>query len=339
MTNFKLGFFSYLQGTAPISQIYAETMTIFKRADELGFDTAWVAQHHFGGGHGNLPSPFVFFGALGGQTKQIGFGTAVVTLPLENPVRVAEDAAVLETLFPGRLQLGLGTGFATPEVMAAFGLDGSKKRELYDRGVERLIETLEGRGLNEQGDNIVPIAPDLRNRLYESPSVPAKLSETAARGTGLLLSRVAIGMGLTPTYEVQVPMVEQLKRELPPGVEPRIGMSRTVYPSRNPESAWRNMSNGIQHAVDSRKHLNLAEDKLKMDEAFRHYNIHWGTTEQVIESLAKEPLIDEITELICQVQPGVPTLEQTLEAIELIATEVAPALGWIPAHQRDAVAV
>src|ERR687891_497160 len=97
----RLGFFSYLQGSQPHEQIYAETLELFVAADELGFDVGWVAQHHFGH-HGGLPSPFVFFAALAARTKQIGVGTAVVTLPIENPVRIAEDAAVLEGLFPGR---------------------------------------------------------------------------------------------------------------------------------------------------------------------------------------------------------------------------------------------
>jgi hypothetical protein len=54
----------------------------------------------------------------------------------------------------------------------------------------------------------------------------------------------------------------------------------------------------------------------------------------VIESLLAEPLIDQVTDLICQVQPGLPSQAQTLEAIELLATEVAPALGWQPAGDR-----
>ena len=48
-----------------------------------------------------------------------------------------------------------------------------------------------------------------------------------------------------------------------------------------------------------------------------------------------EPLLGETTDLICQVQPGLPSFEETVEAIELIATEVAPALGWQPAQARS----
>ena len=74
--------------------------------------------------------------------------------------------------------------------------------------------------------------------------------------------------------------------------------------------------------------------------SLRHNNIHFGEPERVIDSLLTEPLIDDITDLICQVQPGLPSQAQTLEAIELIATEVAPALGWQPApSQRPRVRI
>ena len=92
---FRLGFFSYLQSEKPIAEIYAENLELYQAADELGFDTAWVAQQHFGY-IGGLPSPFIFFSALAERTKQIGFGTAVVSLPLEDPLRIAEDAAAFE---------------------------------------------------------------------------------------------------------------------------------------------------------------------------------------------------------------------------------------------------
>src|SRR4029434_7886758 len=99
----RLGFFTYLQGTGTQAETYAEALELFVAADRLGYDVGWVAQHHFSH-HGGLPAPFIFFTALAERTKSIGVGTAIITLPLENPVRVAEDAAVFEALHPGRLQ-------------------------------------------------------------------------------------------------------------------------------------------------------------------------------------------------------------------------------------------
>lgn len=332
----RLGFFSYLQGSKSHAEIYAETLELFVAADELGFDVGWVAQHHFGH-HGGLPSPFVFFGALGARTKQLGFGTAVITLPIEHPVRVAEDAAVLEAIFPGRLHLGLGTGFAGPEVMATFDHPGGDRRTLYDAGIERVIDAIEGKTLNGDGDVLLPPAPALREHLWEGPSTEERVAESARRGSGLLLSRVAIGAGNRPTPELQIPMVEVYKRELPEGVAPRIGLSRTVYPSRNPDVAFRDLSEGLREMAAIQAARGQPVENLTIEQQFARNNIHWGSPDAVIESLRQEPLIDQTTDLICQVQPGVPSFQQTLEALELIATEVAPALGWHPAR-AEAVA-
>ncbi|MBA3378899.1 MAG: LLM class flavin-dependent oxidoreductase, partial [Chloroflexia bacterium] len=168
MTNqrpLRLGFFSYLDGQGSPAEIYGNVSELFIRADELGIDTGWVAQHHFGH-HGGLPSPFVFFGSIAGRTKHLGLGTAVITLALEDTVRVAEDAAVLETLHPGRLQLGVGTGFATDPVLAAFDRAGQDKRALYDVSVARLGELFAGAALNDVDDTLYPDAPDLGGRIW-----------------------------------------------------------------------------------------------------------------------------------------------------------------------------
>lgn len=333
---FRLGFFSYLQGNGSPQQIYDEAMALFVAADKLGFDKAWVAQHSFDH-HGGLPSPFVFFSALGGRTEQIGFGTAIISLPLQNPVRVAEDAAVLEAYYPGRLDLGTGTGFASPEVLATFDHPGGDRRALYDEKIVRLIDALEGKPVNGAGDVLFPPAPSLRQRLWEAPSTLDRVAESARRGNGLLLSRIAIGAGNTPTDEVQIPLVARYKAELPDGVAPRIGLSRTVFPSRNPEAVYESISQGLREMAKVRAAQGGGHADRPIEELFVEHNIHWGTPEDVVASLRREPLFDQITDLICQVQPGLPSFELTLEAIELIATEVAPALGWSPARQVAAV--
>lgn len=334
---FRLGFFAYLEGEKPQAEVYAETLRLFQTADELGFDTAWVAQHHFGH-HGGLPSPFVFFMALAERARHIGVGTAVITLPLEDPIRVAEDAAVFEALHPGRLQLGLGTGLAGPEVFAAFGRAGRDKRELYEEALPRLLAALQGQPVNGAGDVLNPPGDALARRVWESPAAIERVVEAARRGSGLLLSRIAIGAGLTPTHEVQIPMVERYVSELPAGVTPRVGMSRTVYPSRRPEVALADLSRGLEISVE-RAGANghgSAVDGLTMPQLFAINNVHAGTPDEVIVSLGREPLIQRgaVTDLICQVQPGFPSFASTLDAIELIATEVAPALGWRPARER-----
>ncbi len=321
----------YLEGEGTQAEAYRDALEVFVAADQLGFDVGWVAQHHFGH-HGGLPSPIVFFAALAERTRHLGVGTAIISLPFENPIRVAEDAAVLEALHPGRLQLGIGTGFGGPAVLDAFDRGGGDRRALYDTAVVRLLAALAGQPVTDDGDVLNPPAPHLLDRIWEAPSTLDRVAESARRGSGLLLSRVAIGAGNRPSHELQVPMVERYLAELPAGVAPRIGLSRTVYPSRHPDVAFRDLSTGLEASIAAQTAQGIAPLDLTLAELFTHHNIHFGAPEAVIASLRREPLIDHVTDLICQVQPGLPTLAQTLDAIELIATEVAPALGWEPAR-------
>ncbi len=92
----------------------------------FGFDSAWIAQHHFHEQEGGLPSPLVFLAHVAAQTDRIRLGTAIITLPMENPLRVAEDAAVLDLLTDGRLEVGFGSG-GTPTSFLPFGLTSEQR--------------------------------------------------------------------------------------------------------------------------------------------------------------------------------------------------------------------
>lgn len=331
----RLGFFHYLEGKGTAAELYRDVANLFIRADALGIDAGWVAQHHFGH-HGGLPSPFVFFGSIAGQTRHLGLGTAVITLALENTVRVAEDAAVLETLHPGRLQLGVGTGFATDPVLAVFDRAGEDKRALYDSAVDRLGEILGGASLNEVGDTLYPEAPGLGGRIWEAPGSPPRVIEAARRGSGLLLSRIAIGVTDRPTDDVQRELVDAYYGALPPGVEPRIALSRTVYPTSDPNAAWDTLAQGLHRGVQPRNGVPSPYADCSTDELFELFSVHWGTPAAVAESLLAEPLLDEVTDLICQFSPGTPTQAQALDALELLAMEVGPAIGWTSASLQRA---
>jgi alkanesulfonate monooxygenase SsuD/methylene tetrahydromethanopterin reductase-like flavin-dependent oxidoreductase (luciferase family) len=147
---FRLGFLSHLHGTSPPHQLYRDYVELFVAAEELGFDSAWVAQHHFDAVSGRLPSPFTFLAAVAERTRRIHLGTAVVTLPLEDPVRVAEDAAVLDALSGGRVELGVGSG-ADPAVFAAFGKDLNRRREDNSAGVATLAAAFAGEPVGGTG--------------------------------------------------------------------------------------------------------------------------------------------------------------------------------------------
>src|ERR1700730_7818846 len=143
----RLGFLTHLHVGDDAADSYAIALDLFAAAEELGFDTGWVAQHHFLNGGARLPSTLAFLAAAAQRTRRLQLGTAIVILPLEDPLRVAEDAAVVDTLSGGRLQLGLGTG-GDPLTFAAFGRDLDSRRERFATGVRTVQKALAGDPIN-----------------------------------------------------------------------------------------------------------------------------------------------------------------------------------------------
>lgn len=102
-------------------------------ADRLGFDGVWLSEHHLTG-DGMLPSPLVMAAVLAARTTRIRVGTNILVLPLHHPLRVAEDAAVVDLVSGGRLVLGVGQGYSERE-FAAFGVDRRRRGALLEEGV------------------------------------------------------------------------------------------------------------------------------------------------------------------------------------------------------------
>jgi alkanesulfonate monooxygenase SsuD/methylene tetrahydromethanopterin reductase-like flavin-dependent oxidoreductase (luciferase family) len=309
---------------------YRAALDMFEAADELGYDCAWVAQHHFLNGDGRLPSALPFLAALAQRTRRIGLGTAVVVLPLEVPLRVAEDAAFVDTLSGGRLQLGLGTG-GDPPTFAAFSKDLESRRQRYAEQYQVLLAALAGQPLNEAGQVLYPPAPSLAERIWEATFSAEGAARIGRHGNGLLVSRNAAGSP-EPADLAQLPLAEAHRRELAAlGKQPRLGLSRTVYVAPDRATAAADLEEGVMLNVASLIRRGALPTGLSRDEYFQRCHIHYGASEQVIASLQADRMLPFATELVCQAGPGHPTPTQMLRSIERIAREVAPALGWRPA--------
>ncbi len=93
---------------------YAETLEQIEYAEHLGFDTVWLAEHH-GSTYGSMPSGSVMASAIAQRTKTMRIGMAVSILPFNNPVRIAEEYAMVDVLSEGRLDFGVGRGYQPSE--------------------------------------------------------------------------------------------------------------------------------------------------------------------------------------------------------------------------------
>jgi putative FMN-dependent luciferase-like monooxygenase len=327
----RLAFFTRLLDAAPAAERYRLAAEQIAHAERFGYDAAWVAQHHFHEHEGGLPSPFVFLGHLAARTSRIRLGTGIITLPLELPVRVAEDAVVLDLISGGRLELGVGNG-GNPTAFAGFELEGEHRGDLFVRNLARLRGALEGDPI-PGGDTLYPQKPDLAQRIWQATFSVAGGARAGLAGDGLMLSRTQPRSPETPNAtlaELQDPIIDAYLAALPPGRVPRIVGSRSVFVAESRTEALRLADIGLRTQVRrfvERGH-SLPGDSLA--DIIRAFDVHVGTPADVIASLRADKTLARVTDLAVQVHSIDPPHPWILRSIELVAQEVAPAFGWQP---------
>jgi alkanesulfonate monooxygenase SsuD/methylene tetrahydromethanopterin reductase-like flavin-dependent oxidoreductase (luciferase family) len=122
--------------------------------DGLGYDTIWLAEHHFQReGYECIPNTLLMATHLAGMTKQIRFGCGFNVLPTWHPVRLAEDYAMADILTKGRVRMGVGRGYHTREVdLLQIPTAGPEDaRELFEEQVELLMKALKERSFSHHG--------------------------------------------------------------------------------------------------------------------------------------------------------------------------------------------
>jgi putative FMN-dependent luciferase-like monooxygenase len=327
----RLGFFTRLLDQADAAQRYRLATEQIMHAERCGFDSAWIAQHHFHEGEGGLPAPFVFLSQVAVQTSRIRLGTGIVTLPLELPVRVAEDAVVTDLISDGRLEVGVGPG-GNLTAFAAFGLDAKDRHVLMNGNLELMRTAWSGDAL-PGGDKLYPSSPTLVDRIWQATFSVEGSRRAGLAGDGLMLSRTQPRSPEAPNAtlaEIQNPMIDAYLEALPKGRAPRILASRTVYVADDRKEAMRFAEVGLarlRHRLAATGNLssgNLVGDLIAA------FDVHIGTPDQVIASLQADAALERATDLTVQVHSIDPPHPYILRSIELVAEKVAPALGWVP---------
>jgi alkanesulfonate monooxygenase SsuD/methylene tetrahydromethanopterin reductase-like flavin-dependent oxidoreductase (luciferase family) len=123
------------------SQVYAEELGLARLADELGFDVAWAAEHHFFG-YSFCPDNTQLLSYLAGVTSNIDVGTAAVIMPWNDPLRVAEKVALLDNVSNGRFRFGVGRGLSRREYAPFRDIEMDESRARYDEGTAMVLKAL-----------------------------------------------------------------------------------------------------------------------------------------------------------------------------------------------------
>ena len=171
----KFGLFylpTYLPATRDAQTHYHNIVEQIAYADRIGIDYAWLVEHHFVRHGGLLPANYAFLAFLAARTERIRLATGATVLPLNDPVRVAEQAATLDQLSKGRFDLGIGRGFIRYE-FDAFGIEMKDSRARVEEGIELIKQawagpTLEFESRFRPAMSELPILPPI----YQQPHPP-----------------------------------------------------------------------------------------------------------------------------------------------------------------------
>lgn len=125
------------------AQLYRDTLETVETAERAGIDSVWLSEHHlFDDGY--LPQPLTMAAAIAARTSRVRIGTAIVLAALRHPLHLAEQAALVDVLSDGRLELGLGAGFS-PAEYDAFGVELTRRFRLTDEAFVAVRDALAGR--------------------------------------------------------------------------------------------------------------------------------------------------------------------------------------------------
>jgi alkanesulfonate monooxygenase SsuD/methylene tetrahydromethanopterin reductase-like flavin-dependent oxidoreductase (luciferase family) len=347
----------------PDDVVYDTDQRLIDYAVDAGFDSIWVVEHHFSD-YFMSPDPLQYLTWVAARHPRIGLGTGVVVLPWRDPVRSAEQIAMLDTLSGGRVILGIGRGLGRTEY-DGFRVDMPTSRERFIAYAEMILESLESGVIQAENEFISQPARQLRprptyslrGRTYAAAMSPESMPLMAKLGVGVLI----VPQKPWETVSADLAIYQQTWREVH-GVDnpvPAPLCAGNVFvdadPDRARELAFRYIGayydTVIQHygfAKEAHKGLrgyefyaNISKyiDRRGEDGAIADYVnlMPWGTPDQVIEK------ITTLTEMLgaAAIMPsfnfgGMPEAAAR-SSLGLFAREVLPALKELDAPEMALV--
>jgi alkanesulfonate monooxygenase SsuD/methylene tetrahydromethanopterin reductase-like flavin-dependent oxidoreductase (luciferase family) len=177
---------------------YDEMLGQIEYAEYLGFDTVWLAEHH-GSSYGSMPSPQVMAAAVAERTKYMRIGMAVSILPFDNPVRIAEDYAMVDVISGGRLDFGVGRGYQ-PREFSMLGMESvqSESRGLFEESLDIILGLWTEDRFTYHGRHFQIEDAELHPRPLQSPHPPIYVAAISPDTFELVAER-GFNLLITPT--------------------------------------------------------------------------------------------------------------------------------------------
>ncbi|MDQ0974679.1 alkanesulfonate monooxygenase SsuD/methylene tetrahydromethanopterin reductase-like flavin-dependent oxidoreductase (luciferase family) [Neobacillus niacini] len=293
--------------------------------DELGYNAAWFAEHHFSE-YGIMTTPQTFLAVAAERTKNIRLGTAIVTLPFKNPIQVAEDYALLDVLSNGRLNLGLGSGYL-PHEFAGFNVEGKDKALRFNDSLAVIEKAWKGETFSHEGDyyQFKDIKLEVTPKQTEMPIWIGTLSHNGAGFVGKMGYNISgvpyVACNSLPELkEIITNYKENYRKAGHDEKKINIPLALHTYVAETTEEAIATAKPHLDLYLDTRMYGKSA----KYEDLRDREQVLIGSPQDVIEMLKKyqDAGCDHVMMLMNY--GGMPH-EKVLKSMELIAKEVMPA--------------
>lgn len=319
------------------AQEYRETLDLVRLAEALGFDSAWVSEHH-GSSDGYLPSLLPMLAAFAASTERMTLGTGIVLAPFHDPLRLAEDAAVVDQLSGGRLILGLGIGWREEE-FRTFGVPMRERALRTEETVEVLRRAWTGRRFSFEGRSFRYDRVKVTPPPAQEGGIPIYLggyAERAVRRAGRLGDGYIADAGSIEEMGPPLLLFDEAARGA--GKDPHtlgLALLQNVFVAKDGE-AWGIAKRGVAHQLGAYSAWDAGADTPEDDalepvppddETMRKWTPA-GTPRDVVTAL--RPLVeafgDRQLHLVVRLHyPGM-DFDVAARAVELFGEEVVPAL-------------
>jgi alkanesulfonate monooxygenase SsuD/methylene tetrahydromethanopterin reductase-like flavin-dependent oxidoreductase (luciferase family) len=158
---------------------FREGFDLVEAGESWGLDSAWLAEFHFNPVRSVLSSPIVVASAIAARTQRMRVGMAVYVLPLNNPLRIAEEVATVDQISEGRFDFGIGrSGFTRSYDI--YGTPYSESRGRFRESLEIIREAWKGETFSYQGEHFQIHNATVTPRPYQDPHPPLRMAAVTA---------------------------------------------------------------------------------------------------------------------------------------------------------------
>jgi hypothetical protein len=225
----------------PIRDLYAAALAMAEFADDIGCARINAMEHH-GSEDGYLPTPFVLSGGFAARTKRCRINLGAVILPLHDPVKIAEQIAVLDLMSGGRLEVIFGIGYV-PFEYQLFKVNMRERGKLLDEGIDIILRALHGERFVHDGREIF-IRPLPVQKPEDILIVGGGVEASAKRAARLGLAFAPVHGGLFDLYDAEC---RRMGRE--PGTKHGASGFGDIHLSNDPEATWARLMPHLKHQV------------------------------------------------------------------------------------------